>query len=91
MRARRWATARAAGRAAGGTRDLDLKLGAEPLCVGATPDGEHELQCRFVVGADGRLSCVRKALDLELERLPVLNHIVGLLIDDLSTPTRSTT
>ena len=45
--------------------------------------GEHEVQCRIVVGADGRRSRVRKALGLELERAPVLSHIAGLLVDGL--------
>jgi len=46
-------------------------------------DGAHEMQCRIVVGADGRASRVRKALGLELQRAPVLNHIAGLLISGL--------
>jgi 2-polyprenyl-6-methoxyphenol hydroxylase-like FAD-dependent oxidoreductase len=81
------ALARAA-RAAGahvhrGTRDLQLELGPEPLVRWNDAGGAHEVQCRIVVGADGRASRVRKALGLELERAPVLNHIAGLLISDL--------
>jgi 2-polyprenyl-6-methoxyphenol hydroxylase-like FAD-dependent oxidoreductase len=77
-----------AARAAGatvlrGTRDLDLTLGAEPRVRWRDANGEHEVQCRLVVGADGRRSRVRKALGLELERAPVLNYIAGMLVDDL--------
>jgi len=77
-----------AARAAGaqvhrGTRDLALALGPEPVVRWTDADGAHELRCRMVVGADGRASRVRKALGLELERAPVLNHIAGLLISDL--------
>ena len=35
------------------------------------------------MGADGRRSRVRKALGLELERAPVLNHVTGLLVEGL--------
>ncbi len=78
----------AAARAAGatvtrGTRDLDLTLGARPVVRWRDASGAHEVQCRIVVGADGRGSRVRKALGRELERAPVLNHIAGLLVDGL--------
>lgn len=66
-----------------GTRDLDLTFGAEPRVRWRDAAGEHEVQCRVVVGADGRRSRVRKALGLEVERAPVLNHIAGLLLDGL--------
>jgi 2-polyprenyl-6-methoxyphenol hydroxylase-like FAD-dependent oxidoreductase len=77
-----------AARAAGatvhrGTRDLDLELGPEPIVRWYDADGGHELQCRMVIGADGRASRVRKALGLVLQRAPVLNHIAGLLISGL--------
>jgi 2-polyprenyl-6-methoxyphenol hydroxylase-like FAD-dependent oxidoreductase len=45
--------------------------------------GENEVQARIVVGADGRRSRVRKALGLEVERAPVLNHCAGLLLEGL--------
>jgi len=77
-------TARAAGaQVHRGTRDLDLQLGPEPVVRWNDADGAHEMQCRIVVGADGRASRVRKALGLELQRAPVLNHIAGLLISGL--------
>ena len=77
-----------AARAAGatvqrGTRDLDLDLGAEAHVRWRDAHGEHEVQSRIVVGADGRRSRVRKALGLELERAPVLNHMAGLLVEGL--------
>jgi menaquinone-9 beta-reductase len=77
-----------AARAAGatvqrGTRDLDLTLGNEPRVRWRDATGEHEVRCRIVVGADGRRSRVRKALGLELERAPVLNHVTGLLVEGL--------
>jgi 2-polyprenyl-6-methoxyphenol hydroxylase-like FAD-dependent oxidoreductase len=78
----------AAARAAGatvcrGTRDLDVTPGREPRVRWRDADGEHDVPCRMIVGGDGRTSRVRKALGLELERAPVLNHIAGLLLDDL--------
>ena len=77
-------TARTAGAAVQrGTRDLDLTLGAEPKVRWRDAQGDHEIACRIVVGADGRRSRVRKALGLELERAPVLNHIAGLLVEGL--------
>jgi len=66
-----------------GTRDLDVTPGREPRVRWRDADGEHDAQCRIVVGADGRTSRVRKALGLEVERAPVLNYIAGLLLDDL--------
>jgi 2-polyprenyl-6-methoxyphenol hydroxylase-like FAD-dependent oxidoreductase len=66
-----------------GTRELDITLGAEPAVRWSDADGAHELRCRLVIGSDGRASRVRKALGLELQRAPVLNHIAGLLIDGL--------
>ena len=76
--------ARAAGAAVTrGTRDLDLTLGAEPRVRWRDANGDHEVQCRIVVGADGRRSRVRKAIGLELERAPVLSHIAGLLVEGL--------
>jgi 2-polyprenyl-6-methoxyphenol hydroxylase-like FAD-dependent oxidoreductase len=78
---------RAAGKAGAhvhrGTRDLDITLGTEPVVRWNDADGAHEVQCRIVVGSDGRASRVRKALGAELQRAPVLNHIAGLLISDL--------
>ena len=67
-----------------GTRDLDLTFGTEPRVRWRDARGEHEVKCRMVVGADGRRSRVRKALGLELERAPVLNHVAGLLIEGLA-------
>ena len=66
-----------------GTRDLDVQLGERPIVRWNDARGAHEVACRIVVGADGRASRVRKALGLELERAPVLNHIAGLLLSGL--------
>jgi 2-polyprenyl-6-methoxyphenol hydroxylase-like FAD-dependent oxidoreductase len=77
-----------AARAAGatvrrGTRDVDFTFGAAPSVRWRDGSGEHEVQARIVVGADGRRSRVRKALGLELDRAPVINHVTGLLLEDL--------
>ncbi len=66
-----------------GTRDLDLELGIAPRVRWRDAQGDHEVQCRIVVGADGRGSRVRRSLGLELQRAPVLNHVAGLLLSDL--------
>jgi 2-polyprenyl-6-methoxyphenol hydroxylase-like FAD-dependent oxidoreductase len=66
-----------------GTRDLDLQLGDQPSVRWHDETGGHEVACRMVVGADGRASRVRKALGLELERAPLINHIAGLLLSGL--------
>jgi 2-polyprenyl-6-methoxyphenol hydroxylase-like FAD-dependent oxidoreductase len=72
-----------------GTRDLDLTLGSQPSVRWNDADGGHELACRIVIGADGRASRVRKALDVELHHAPVLNHIAGLLISGLDVDSTS--
>lgn len=66
-----------------GTRDLDVQLGDQPVVRWNDEAGAHEVGCRLVVGADGRASRVRKALGLDLERAPLINHIAGLLVSGL--------
>ena len=77
-----------AARAAGatvhrGTCDLDVSFGAEPRVRWRAGDDEHEVQTRIIVGADGRRSRVRKALGLEVQTAPVINHVTGMLLEDL--------
>ena len=52
-------------------------------CVGAPAAASTRCGARIIVGADGRRSRVRKALGLELERAPVINHVTGMLLEDL--------
>src|SRR5579864_1359470 len=67
-----------------GVRDFSVELSAEPVARWQDGAGGHEVSARIVVGADGRVSRVRKALGLELERAPVLNHVAGVLLDGLT-------
>jgi 2-polyprenyl-6-methoxyphenol hydroxylase-like FAD-dependent oxidoreductase len=69
-----------------GVRDSEVMLGNEPIVKWRENGSEHETRARIVVGADGRGSRVRKALGIELERAPVLNHIAGLLVDETGIP-----
>jgi 2-polyprenyl-6-methoxyphenol hydroxylase-like FAD-dependent oxidoreductase len=81
-----WDAAEAAGATVHrGVRDATVELGASPTVRW----NGHEIECRLVVGADGRGSRVRKALGIELERAPILSHIAGLLVEGLDIPNDS--
>ncbi|HEY8216189.1 MAG TPA: FAD-dependent monooxygenase [Acidimicrobiia bacterium] len=63
-----------------GVRDIEITLGDAPHVRWRQADTTSELDCRLVVGADGRASVVRRALGIELEKQPATDHIAGLLV-----------
>jgi 2-polyprenyl-6-methoxyphenol hydroxylase-like FAD-dependent oxidoreductase len=69
-----------------GVKDVQLTLGSSPQVQWHDAQGAHEERCRIVVGADGRGSRVRKALDIELNHAPLIHHIAGLLLETDVSP-----
>jgi 2-polyprenyl-6-methoxyphenol hydroxylase-like FAD-dependent oxidoreductase len=66
-----------------GVGDVDLDPGDAPL-VRYEHDGVvHELRCRLVVGADGRMSTVRRRLGIALHQTTPRTMCAGMLVDGL--------
>jgi 2-polyprenyl-6-methoxyphenol hydroxylase-like FAD-dependent oxidoreductase len=65
-----------------GVRDVKVRPGSSPTVAVHSDTGESELRCRWIVGADGRASSVRRQIGIPLEEDPVDHLIAGLLIDD---------
>jgi 2-polyprenyl-6-methoxyphenol hydroxylase-like FAD-dependent oxidoreductase len=64
-----------------GTSRLEFSAGEEPR-VSFRHDGrDHVTGCRWLVGADGRTSNVRRQLGITLHEDPLDHLIVGLLLD----------
>jgi 2-polyprenyl-6-methoxyphenol hydroxylase-like FAD-dependent oxidoreductase len=64
-----------------GVTGVAMTAGAQPT-VRFEHEGERfEVDCRLVVGADGRASVVRRTLGIELHEAPVDHLIAGLLIE----------
>ena len=62
-------------------QDLTVQAGAWPR-VEFSVDGAHQVvDCRLVVGADGRASGVRRRLGLPVEQVPATHLMSGLLVD----------
>jgi 2-polyprenyl-6-methoxyphenol hydroxylase-like FAD-dependent oxidoreductase len=69
---------------------VDLRQGVAAVKVsgGTTPrvtfehaDNMHDVTCRWIVGADGRTSTVRRQLGIAMQEAPLDHLIVGLLLD----------
>jgi 2-polyprenyl-6-methoxyphenol hydroxylase-like FAD-dependent oxidoreductase len=65
-----------------GVQGVQIEAGSEPSVRFAAGHGEQQLGCRWIVGADGRSSGVRRKLGIELIEDPVDHLIAGLLIED---------
>jgi 2-polyprenyl-6-methoxyphenol hydroxylase-like FAD-dependent oxidoreductase len=66
-----------------GIGEVDLELGNAPM-VRYEHDGiNHEQRCRLVVGADGRMSTVRRQLGIELHHTIPRTMCGGMLVDGL--------
>lgn len=64
-----------------GVGDVDVTLGDSPT-VAYTVEGHTEVVgCRFVVGADGRQSVVRKAMGLDLQQVESKAMLGGMLVE----------
>lgn len=62
---------------------IDVEAGRDPRVRFRGPGGERSVSCRFVVGADGRSSAVRRQLGIPLVEDPIDHLIAGLLVDGL--------
>jgi 2-polyprenyl-6-methoxyphenol hydroxylase-like FAD-dependent oxidoreductase len=67
-----------------GTRDIKLSGGSSPR-VAYTADGStREVRTSLIVGAEGRVSTVRKQTGISLERQEPVSYSAGLLLEGLS-------
>jgi len=63
-----------------GVRDVEVTAGAQPS-VSYELDGErHDVSCRMVIGADGRMSTVRRTLGIGLETIESPMVLGGMLV-----------
>jgi 2-polyprenyl-6-methoxyphenol hydroxylase-like FAD-dependent oxidoreductase len=69
-----------------GVRDVEVTLGDAPSVRWREDGTTGELECRLVVGADGRASVVRRALGIELEKQQATDHLAGLLVKTEGMP-----
>jgi 2-polyprenyl-6-methoxyphenol hydroxylase-like FAD-dependent oxidoreductase len=72
-----------------GVGDVDVEPGDAPVVRYEHDDVIHELRCRLVIAADGRMSTVRRQLGIELHQTTPRTLAGGMLVDDLrSWPAR---
>ncbi len=62
---------------------VEVTGGASPSVRYKADSAEHHVECRIVVGADGRESAVRKQLGIELHRNEPRIFLAGMLVDGL--------
>jgi 2-polyprenyl-6-methoxyphenol hydroxylase-like FAD-dependent oxidoreductase len=63
-----------------GVGDLEIELGDVPMVRYDHDDIAHELRCRLIVGADGRMSTVRRQLGIELHQTTPRTMCGGMLV-----------
>jgi 2-polyprenyl-6-methoxyphenol hydroxylase-like FAD-dependent oxidoreductase len=66
-----------------GVGDVIVTAGSNPSVRYEFDDVEYEVPCRLVVGADGRMSTVRRQLGIPLTQTPPNSLGGGLLVEDL--------
>jgi 2-polyprenyl-6-methoxyphenol hydroxylase-like FAD-dependent oxidoreductase len=66
-----------------GVGDVDFELGDTPVVRYKHDDVTDELRCRLVVGADGRMSTVRRRLGIELRQTRARTMAGGMLVEGL--------
>lgn len=66
-----------------GVDDVAIEPGAAPLVRYVHGDVVHELRCRLVVGADGRMSTVRRQAGVALHQTTPRTMCGGMLVDGL--------
>jgi len=66
-----------------GAEVLDMTFGATPSVTYRVDSTERRVDCRVVVGADGRESSVRKRLGVELHRNDPRIFLAGMLVDEV--------
>jgi 2-polyprenyl-6-methoxyphenol hydroxylase-like FAD-dependent oxidoreductase len=67
-----------------GAYKVDVRPSRRPEVGYSGPEGEQQLQCRLIVGADGRRSMVRERAAIDLHGAVPTHLISGLLVDDAS-------
>ncbi len=66
-----------------GVNDVSITLGDKPSVRYELDDIEYEVSCRLVVGADGRMSTVRRQAGIQMVQSPPSSLGGGLLVEDL--------
>ncbi|MBP2327233.1 2-polyprenyl-6-methoxyphenol hydroxylase-like FAD-dependent oxidoreductase [Kibdelosporangium banguiense] len=66
-----------------GIGDVIVSAGAHPSVRYEHNDVEYEISCRLIVGADGRMSTVRRQLGIPIVQTPPNSLGGGLLVDEL--------
>jgi len=66
-----------------GVGDIELSAGASPSIRYEHDDLVYDVSCRLVVGADGRMSSVRRQLGMALEQTTPRTMCGGMLVDGL--------
>jgi 2-polyprenyl-6-methoxyphenol hydroxylase-like FAD-dependent oxidoreductase len=66
-----------------GVRRVEVQAGPEPRVSFDGSAGRSEVNCRMIIGADGRSSQVRRQLGIPLQEDPIDHLIGGLLIEGL--------
>jgi 2-polyprenyl-6-methoxyphenol hydroxylase-like FAD-dependent oxidoreductase len=66
-----------------GVGDVKITPGPAPAVRYEHDDVDHEVHCRLVVGADGRMSTVRRQLGLQLRQTQPRTMGGGMLVDGL--------
>jgi 2-polyprenyl-6-methoxyphenol hydroxylase-like FAD-dependent oxidoreductase len=77
------AAARAGARVVRGVGDVEVVAGAAPVVRYEHDDVAHEAAARLVVGADGRMSTVRRQAGIALEQTTPRTMGGGMLVDGL--------
>ena len=66
-----------------GVGDIAVSAGASPSISYEHDDLVYDVSCRLVVGADGRMSTVRRQLGIALEQTTPRTMCGGMLVDEL--------
>ena len=66
-----------------GVTDVDMDLGTAPSVRYRCDGGDHTVECRLVVGADGRDSAVRRRAGLAIHTTEPRLRCAGLLVADV--------
>ena len=64
----------------------EVQPGSRPKVVFSDREGTHEVEARFVVGADGRSSSVRRWGGFEVQQDPKRRYFAGVLMEGLRAP-----
>jgi 2-polyprenyl-6-methoxyphenol hydroxylase-like FAD-dependent oxidoreductase len=67
-----------------GARDVSLELGSTPAVSWTSEAESGEAVCRLIIGADGKVSPVRRQAGIELREDEALSYVAGMLAGGLS-------